>query len=68
MDELRDSTGKEFDAKYREQQIKAHDGAIRLFESAARNADDADLRELADKTLPTLRKHREMLGDRMDDK
>jgi putative membrane protein len=66
MDELRDQNGKEFDARYHEQQVKAHDGAIKLFESAARNCDDADLRDLASKTLPVLRKHREMLDEKME--
>ncbi len=59
---LRDMHGLEFDREYRAQQITAHKDAIALFERAASKCEDADLKALAEKLLPTLRDHEEKLN------
>ena len=58
LDELRRLEGAEFDRKYRQCQIKAHDEAIALFERAERECKDSELKAFAARTLPTLRTHR----------
>ncbi len=50
-----------FDARYAKTfGVKAHESTIKLFEEAAKNAKDADVRAWAEKTLPGLRHHLEM--------
>jgi putative membrane protein len=61
LEELRGLEGAAFDARYHECQVVAHDKAIALFERAGRMCDDADLRNFALATLPTLREHRRRL-------
>jgi len=61
LDELRQASGAAFDHTYHDMQVKAHDEAIALFEREARDADDADLKSFAQRTLPTLRMHRSHL-------
>lgn len=48
---------KNVDAAYVEQQVKAHEDAVKLFEKASTTLDDADLKSYAKATLPTLREH-----------
>jgi putative membrane protein len=62
LDELRETDPTEFDQRYHQMQVQAHDEAIALFEDAARNCQNAELKAWAQKTLPTLRKHREHLA------
>ena len=61
IDQLRRLDGPAFERQYYELQVTAHDEAIRLFDRAARGAQDPDLRSFANRTLPTLRKHRDAL-------
>jgi putative membrane protein len=63
LDDLTKEQGKAFDVAYYEAQVKAHDGATALFENAARDCDDPDLKAFAEKTLPTLRMHRTHLNE-----
>lgn len=58
LDELRQLEGAEFEGRYFELQMRAHDEAIELFERASNACDDADLRAFATDTLPALREHR----------
>jgi predicted outer membrane protein len=60
IDQLRSASGARFDQLYRTQQISAHEEAIRLFEGYARNGENAQLKQFAEKTLPALREHRQM--------
>lgn len=56
--------GADFDKVYlREVGHKDHDEAIKLFQSQAKNGQDAELKAFAEKTLPTLQEHRRMAGD-----
>jgi putative membrane protein len=58
LDRLRQVDGPAFDREYHDDQVKAHDDAIALFERAEHACDDANLRSFASAALPTLRKHR----------
>ena len=58
LDELRQLEGAEFERRYFEMQIRAHDEAIELFERASNACDDPDLRAFATDALATLREHR----------
>ena len=49
--------GKDFDKEYIDRMIKSHNDGIDLFENARSNATDVDIKNFADKTLPTLRMH-----------
>jgi putative membrane protein len=50
-----------FDQRYAENfGVKAHQETIELFEDAAKNASDADVKAFAQKTLPALKHHLEM--------
>jgi len=53
-------TGEDFDRTYMQQMLKDHEDAVKLFESESRSGQDADLKALASKTLPTLKMHLEM--------
>ena len=50
-------TGENFDRRFMDDQVRDHERTIARFEWAAKNAQDADLKSWADKTLPTLRDH-----------
>lgn len=55
--------GADFDKAYVEQMEKDHDEAISLFESESSKGMNADLKSFADKTLPALRHHKEMVAN-----
>lgn len=50
-------TGKDFDAAFLEQLEDDHQEAISLYEDAAEDSKDAEVKAWAAKTLPTLREH-----------
>lgn len=70
MEELRQLEGAGFDEEYVDEvAIDAHEDAVELFEDAAEDADDADIKAFASKHVPGLKKHLEMgrqLEDRLD--
>lgn len=50
--------GASFDRHYAESVgVEAHKDTVKLFEKAAKNSDDADVKAFAAKTLPTLQHH-----------
>jgi len=59
-DRLTNLRGDEFDREYTQQMVKDHEDAVKLFEKQANSGQDADLKALAKKTLPTLRMHLDM--------
>ena len=60
MSDLSTRKGKSFDQAYANNMKKDHDDAVALFEDAAANVSDPELREFATQTLPTLKHHQEM--------
>ncbi|MCY1399401.1 hypothetical protein D3C76_640050 [compost metagenome] len=49
-----------FDAAYANNQVNAHEEAVKLFKDAAENADDPEIKQFAQATLPVLQQHLEM--------
>lgn len=64
--ELEGLEGEQFNQRFREIQILAHQEAIELYESAARDVQVPELRQFAQQTLPNLREHREMILDQTE--
>jgi putative membrane protein len=60
LDKLRGESGKDFSSDYNSDQLSGHKDAVSLFERYAKGGDNADLKDWAGKTLPTLRHHLEM--------
>jgi putative membrane protein len=50
-------SAKSFDQAYANNQVKAHEATIALFEDEAANGKDADLKAFAAETLPKLKDH-----------
>jgi putative membrane protein len=50
-------SAKSFDQAYANNQVKAHEATIALFEDEANNGKDADLKAFAKETLPKLQDH-----------
>ena len=61
LETLRNARGDAFDAAYRASQLHAHSMAISLFNDASNNASDRDLKMWANKTLPALKMHSDMM-------
>jgi predicted outer membrane protein len=53
-------SGAAFDRAYAAKMVKGHEQAIRKFEMASADLQDADLKKYADKMLPTLHEHLRM--------
>jgi putative membrane protein len=60
LDKLRGESGEDFSSGYDSDQVSGHKDAVSLFERYAKGGDNADLKDWAGKTLPTLRHHLEM--------
>lgn len=57
---LESRDGVKFDKSYASHiGVSAHEQAVKLFEDAAEDADDLDIKKFASETLPLLRKHLE---------
>lgn len=54
---LANTTGTEFDKNYIAMMVADHKKTIAIFENAAANAKDADVKAFATKTLPKLKQH-----------
>jgi len=54
---MTEKTGKDFDKDYCDKMVDGHKDAIDKFEKAANNATDAEIKQWASSTLPTLRTH-----------
>jgi putative membrane protein len=57
VDDLAKKTGLDFDKAYLTTMVDKHEDSVELFEDAAKNCKDADLRTFANKLLPTLKAH-----------
>jgi putative membrane protein len=56
---LNAATPENFDKTFAEQQIKAYERAVELFEGYAEGGDNAALKQFAANTLPTIKQHLE---------
>lgn len=54
---LRNATGEAFDDAYLDQQVAAHEEAVRLFQDFIAGADEGPLKQWAQTTLPKLQDH-----------
>jgi len=57
LDTLRGQSGESFDDAYLDEQVEAHENAVRLFETYLAGAQAGPLRDWATTTLPKLRTH-----------
>jgi len=57
LDELRGLSGAAFDTAYVQGQLEAHRTAVALFDDQIKQGQDNDLKQFAQKTLPTLQQH-----------
>jgi putative membrane protein len=57
IDDLNSASAQDFDKTYAKQQVDAHQQAIDLFKKYAAQGDDADVKQFAAKTLPTIEHH-----------
>ena len=57
MTDLMKKTGKDFDKAYINEMVKDHKNDIDLFQKAADDSKDNDVKAFASKTLPTLKMH-----------
>lgn len=67
IDNLRGASDQDFDKIYLEQQEAAHDETISLLQTYSGASDNAALKAFADQTLPTVRRHAEMV-DALDER
>ncbi|HKO88188.1 MAG TPA: DUF4142 domain-containing protein [Burkholderiales bacterium] len=56
-EKLAEKQGADFDKAYMDQMVKDHKKTIDLFEDTVKKSDVADVKTLAEGTLPTLREH-----------
>ena len=57
LQQLQQVSGNDFNRSYVQMQFDGHQKAVTLFESYAQNGDNAQLKEFAQQTVPTLREH-----------
>lgn len=60
IDKLEKLNGADFDKLYRDDQYKAHESAVSLFKRYAKGGENADLKQWAQQTEPTLEHHLQM--------
>jgi putative membrane protein len=59
LDKVKAAKGRDLERVYLETQVKAHEEAVALFESASKSVTNAGLKAFAAKTLPTIKVHHE---------
>jgi putative membrane protein len=57
LQQLSSMTGARFEERFRTQQIDGHEKAVKLFESYAKNGQNADLKRWAQSAIPMLENH-----------
>lgn len=65
--DLSQYSGSEFDKHYMDKMVEDHKEDIKNFENAAKNADNQEIRDWAQKTLPTLKEHLELAQQTQSD-
>lgn len=61
LTDLNEAAGADFDRTYVDAMVDAHETDVQLFEDQAEDDDNPDAKAFAAKTLPTLKKHLEMI-------
>ena len=61
FDELKGLSGADFDRTYVSEMVEDHEADVQLFEDQAKDDSDPEAKAFAASTLPTLRKHLEMI-------
>jgi putative membrane protein len=62
-DKLAKANGADFDREYMQAMVKDHKKDIKAFEKEAKSGKDADVKNFAQSTLPTLQQHLQMAQD-----
>jgi len=62
LQRLQQASGSDFTQNYVQMQVAGHQQAVSLFENYAQHGNNADLKQFAQQTLPTLREHQRMIG------
>ena len=57
INDLNGASNDDFDRTYADQQVTAHEEAVSLFEKFAKEGDNPDLKQFAQKTLPVIQQH-----------
>src|SRR3954471_13427441 len=57
LQKIQQAQGEDFNRQYVQLQLEGHQKTVALFESYAQNGDNAQLKQFAQQTLPTLREH-----------
>ena len=57
IDDLSSASAESFDKAYAKQQVYAHQEAVDLFKKYGSTGDDPDVKQFAEKTLPTIQHH-----------
>ena len=60
IDRLSKLSGAEFDRAYMQEMVNDHDHAVTTFRTFSERGDDPELKQFAEKTLPTLQDHERM--------
>jgi putative membrane protein len=63
LDKIEKYEGDKFDKQYVKAMVKDHEKTISTFESEVKDGSDPDIKAWADKTLPTLHHHLDMIKD-----
>jgi putative membrane protein len=57
VDKLAKLSGADFDKRYMSEMVSDHKNDVKLFQKEADKGKDADIKQFASKTLPTLKEH-----------
>lgn len=57
MDDLSKKSGKDFDKSYMNMMLDGHKDVLKKFQKAASDLNDADIKNFASSTIPTIQKH-----------
>lgn len=63
LQKLEQVSGNDFNRSYVQMQLDGHQKAVALFESYGQNGDNAQLKQFAEQTAPTLRQHLQHITD-----
>src|ERR671910_2715087 len=67
LQQLQQASGNDFTRSYVQMQFMGHQRAVALFDSYAQNGDNAQLKQFAQQTAPTLRTHLQQITQIRDD-